>query len=207
MAHRHDIRVGKAAGMVLKGLVPDTAKRLELLAMLYPCYWRWSTKKVLEVMVANIDQLLASDSQQRAQIVKGAYDSMTLAMRDYQVVGFQRERRVELLPRSESKRLCSARKNTYGYHPYSNPSSRRTGDKEFSILADDVESGNLWRVCEALSEEWKGNPTYQESEKIIKRGDIKLWRGPKYGRTRFRNIALGSELPCTSQNHFQFVFI
>ena len=88
LAHRHDIRVGKAAALVLKRLVPDKTKQLELLIMLYPCYWRWSTEIVLKAIVANIDQLLAGDSMQRSQIVKGAYDSMILTMENYHVVGF-----------------------------------------------------------------------------------------------------------------------
>ena len=43
LLHRHDIRVGIASGMFLKPVVPETAVRLELLMVLYPCYWKWSS--------------------------------------------------------------------------------------------------------------------------------------------------------------------
>ena len=195
LAHRHDIRVARAAAQILKQIVSDRASRLELLIMLYPCYWRWSTKQVLEVMVANKNQFLAGDSKQLAQIVKGAYDSMTRTMQNHQVVGFQKELRTDLLPRAESKRVCSAKENTYGYHPYSNPSNRRTGDVEFNILLDDIANGSLWRMCRALSEEWQVNPTYKKSEKIIRDSKIKLLMGALYTRTRFRSIVVGLGIP------------
>ena len=102
---------------------------------------------------------------------------------------------MELLPRSESKKMCSAKKNTYGYHPYMNPANRRTGYQEWVILKDDIENGSLWRVCTALSEAWRANPTYNKSEKILRDGKIKMLLGPKYTRTRFRSIVLGREIP------------
>ena len=47
LLHRHDIRVAIAFGMLLKALIFDKAKRLELMAVLHPFHWRWSTKWLL----------------------------------------------------------------------------------------------------------------------------------------------------------------
>ena len=58
LLHRHDIRVAIASGMFLKVVVPDTAKRLELLMALYPCYWKWSTAAVLRHLILHMDELL-----------------------------------------------------------------------------------------------------------------------------------------------------
>ena len=44
LLRRHDIRVGIASGMFLKTFVPDRSRRIEMLMMLYPAYWRWSTR-------------------------------------------------------------------------------------------------------------------------------------------------------------------
>ena len=55
LLHRHDIRVGIASGMFLKPIVPETAKRLELLMALYPCYWKWSTAAVLRHLTPHMD--------------------------------------------------------------------------------------------------------------------------------------------------------
>ena len=186
LLHRHDIRVGIASGMFLRHFVSDTAKRLELLAVLYPSYWRWSTRSVLGAMAAHMDELLRADSNRRADILQEAWDAMEVEMSEYQVVGFRRECRVDLLLRSEAKRVVGKAKDCFGYHPYSNPASRRTGSQEVSILLADLRSGSLWRACVDLAQEWRTNPTYTQSEQVLVKHGIALWAGAKatYGRAR-----------------------
>ena len=157
LLHRHDIRVGIASGMFLRHFVSDTARRLELLAVLYPCYWRWSTRLVLGAMAPRMDELVLADSNRRADIVQEAWDAMVVEMIPYQVVGFRLESRVDLLLRSDAQSLTGVKngKECFGYHPYSNPASRRNGSQEVSLLLADLRSGSLWRACEGLAQEWR----------------------------------------------------
>ena len=194
LQHRHDIRTGIASGMYLKHFVCDASIRMEILAVLYLCYWRWSTRSVLRFITqppARMEELLHADSNRRADILLAAINEMEAAFGPYQVVGFREERRVDLLLRSESKRLGGGSAGCFRYHPYSNPASRRTGAQEFRILLPDIRSGNLRRACEDLAQAWRGGasgahskPTYAASEKVLLRHGIKLWRRSQYGRVR-----------------------
>ena len=69
LLHRHDIRVGIASGMVLKHFVQNRARRLELLAMLFPCYWRWSTQLIVRAVVAQINEFLKAEPLARANML------------------------------------------------------------------------------------------------------------------------------------------
>ena len=86
-------------------------------------------------------------------------------MRDKQVVGYRDEKRVALLQRSEARQITCSAEGRCGYHPISNPASRRTGASEARILLRDVRSwklegwrgfgpavGSLWRDVQALAE-------------------------------------------------------
>ena len=127
LLHRHDIRVGIASGMVLKLVVPDTAKRLELLMALYPCYWKWSTAAVLRHLTSHMDELLGAEAEGRARILANAWRAMEMEMSPLQVVGHRDLRKVELLTRAEAKKITGTAQGRFGYHPYMNPASRRTG--------------------------------------------------------------------------------
>ena len=59
LLHRHDIRVGIASGMFLKTFVPDRSRRIEMLTMLYPAYWRWSTRDLVIAMHERREELTA----------------------------------------------------------------------------------------------------------------------------------------------------
>ena len=198
LQHRHDIRVGIASGMYLKPLILDRAKRLELLAVLYPCYWRWSTKLMLERILAHLDQYLAADALGRSEIIEKALQSMMREMVAYQVVGFRKEQRLELMSRTHAKRFNAKKNDAFRYHPFQSPAGRRTIALEVPMLLGDLRTGNLLRACEALSQAWQTDPSYSESSRIVLAHGIKLWagRGRKYGRTR---------LPALAHN-FQIVF-
>ena len=139
LLHRHDIRVGIAAGMFLKTFVSDRSRRIEMLTMLYPAYWRWSTRDLLIAMHEHREELTvpsadaaasgASVASRRADIYAAAWDKVEAKMRDKQVVGYRDEERVALLQRSEASQSIREREGRFGYHPFSNPASRRTGPR------------------------------------------------------------------------------
>ena len=188
LLHRHDIRVGIASGMFLKHCVPDRAKRLELLACLYPCYWRWSTVAVLRHVVAHMGEFLEAGPDRRGTILMAAYEVMKAEMSEHQVVGFRDRRAVELRTRAEARRVVGCDKGVFAYHPYMNPASRRTGFQEFAALLADLRSGLLASACADLDEKWHAasGATYRDSAQALETHKIGLWsgRGPTYGRTR-----------------------
>ena len=125
---------------------------------------------------------MRSDAAKRADILEKALREMEDRMADYQVAGFRQERRVDLVQRSEAKRLDG---DVFRYHPFSNPSSRRTGAQEIRILLADLRSGSLWRACEAPALAWQTNLSYRKSAEVLATHGIALWRGAGtiYGRT------------------------
>ena len=189
LMHRHDIRVGVASDMCLAASGVSAVLRLEILIFLYPLYWRWPTKAVLSHVVKHLGTLMRAASsgehERRAEILKEALDIMQPLMDPYMVVGNRDQCRVELVHRSVAKTGSDI--GCFGYHPYSNPASRRTGDDECRILLQDVCSGKLWQACESLYTQWAASgaaPTYRDSVAIV--AEIQLWahRGSTYNRMR-----------------------
>jgi hypothetical protein len=191
LLHRHDIRVGIASGMFLRHFAFDAARRLELLAVLYPCYWRWSTRSVLRAMVARADELASAGHDRRADIFLEAWDAMEVEMSEQQVVGYRGECRVDLLPRAIAKRATGKSRGRFGYHPYSNPGSRRTGAQEVRRLLDDVRDGSLWRACQDLLQSWQTKATYRDSAEVLVKHGLALWSGASYNRTRLSTLVGG----------------
>ena len=107
-------------------------------------------------------------------------------MRDKQVVGYRDEQRVALLHRSKARRITCAVEGRFGYHPISNPASRRTGASEARILLPDVRSGKLERVGEALDQQWAASgATYTHSQEALVKQSIRLWKTAGYNRIKF----------------------
>ena len=196
LLHRHDIRVAIACGMVLKTFVPDRSRRIELLAMVYPAYWRWSTRGLITAMQEHRHKLTASGAHvgatgacaasARADVYAAAWQEVEAAMRDRQVVAYRDEQRVALLPRSEAERTTSGGKGRFGYHPFSNPASRRNGAFEAHRLLQDVRSGQFESACKALDQEWAASgASYRRSQKILLDHNIDLWKDATYNRIRF----------------------
>ena len=146
---------------------------------------------MLERILAHLDQYLAADALGRSEIIEKALQSMTNRMADFQVVGFRTEHKVELMPRTESKRLKANAADVFRYHPFMNPSSRTSAEKDIQLLLDDMRTGKLLRACEALDLAWRTTRTYSDSSRILQAHEIKLWSSPKrsYGRTRLPPIA------------------
>ena len=186
LLHRHDIRVGIASGMFLKLVVPETAKRLELLTCLYPCYWKWSTAAVLRHLTPLMDELLSAEAGGRARILANAWRAMENEMHPRQVVGHRDLQTVELLARSEAKKLTGCAKGRFGYHPYQNPASRRTGAQEIAILLPDIGSGKVARACADLVDTWAAasGASYRVSAGVLRKHRISLFAKATYSRTR-----------------------
>ena len=188
LMHRHDIRVGIASGMFLKRVVPEAAKRLELLMSLYPCYWKWSTAAVLRYLTPRMDELLSAAADRRARIVANAWRAMVRTMSGRQVVGHRAMRTVELLTRAEARKITSTAGGRFGYHPYMNPAGCRTGAREFEILLPDIKSGKVALACQDLVESWTAasGASYRVSEQVLVKHKISLFAGAgaKYSRTR-----------------------
>ena len=187
LLHRHDIRVAIASGMFLKPVVPDTAKRLELLMSLYPCYWKWSTAAVLRHMTSRMDRLSGAGANERARILENAWRAMERKMSSRQVVGQRTLRSVDLLTRAEAQKITSGAEGRFGYHPYMNPASRRTGAQQFQRLLPDLKSGKVARACAELVRTWAAasGASYRASEQVLVDHQISLFSGPRYCRTHF----------------------
>ena len=185
LLHRHDIRVGIASGMFLKVAVPDTAKRLELLMALYPCYWKWSTAAVLRHLVTHMGELLGAEAEGRARILANAWHAMEMEMSSLQVVGHRDLRKVELLTRAEARKITSIASGRFGYHPHMNPASRRNGAQEFEILLPDLKSGKVAAACADLVNTWAASgASYTKSEQVLAKYKIQLFARSTYCRTR-----------------------
>ena len=185
LLHRHDIRVGIASGMFLKRVVPEAAKRLELLMSLYPCYWKWSTAAVLRHLTSHMDELLDADAKGRARILGDAWRSMERQMSSRQVVGHRTLRKVELLTRAESRKITSTASGRFGYHPHMNPAGRRNGAQEFEILLPDLKSGKVADACADMVDTWAASgASYKASEQVLAKYKIQLFTTSTYCRTR-----------------------
>ena len=114
---------------------------------------------------------------------------MSNEMAKYQVLGVRDKCKVSLLPRAEANRPRSKNNGSvdglFRYHPFSNPSSPRTGLDEFHVLLDDLRSGGPWRASAELASLFTNSPTYAKAVELLKKHDIKLWADDrKYNRVR-----------------------
>ena len=108
-------------------------------------------------------------------------------MSSREVVGLRTLRTVELLTRAGAKKITNSAKGRFGYHPYMNPASRRTGAQEFELLLPDLESGKVELACADLVRTWaaaSGAASYRDSEQVLAKHNIALFSGAKYNRTR-----------------------
>ena len=95
-------------------------------------------RRKLTASGAQVGATGACAASARADVYAAAWQEVEAAMRDRQVVGYRDEQRVALLPRSEAERTASGEKGRFGYHPFSNPSSRRNGAIEAHRWLQDV---------------------------------------------------------------------
>ena len=149
LQHRHDVRVGIASGMFLKETLKDAVSRMFMLLMIFPCYWKWSTKVLLEGLVASKDDVLGPQPLARKEALKRVWAEVKRQMDDYEVVSWPKECRVEL--ETDYSSACEAKqKGGFVYDPFRCPGVRQTGSETFDSLTLDVDTGRLRRLCERL---------------------------------------------------------
>ena len=179
--------------MFLKTFVSDRSRRIEILTMLYPDYWRWATRDLVIAMHEHREELTAtgadaaasgaSAASRRADIYAAAWGKVAATK---QVVVYRDEQRVALLQRSEARQITCGAEGRFGYHPISNPASRRTGASEARILLTDVRNGQLESVSKALDQQWAASgATYKHSHEVLVQESISLWKRADYNRIRF----------------------
>ena len=91
--------------MYLRSFVPDTAARLEIMAVLYLCYGRWATSCLLLRLREHLHEFAEADDGRRADILSEAWEAMEAEYADYQVVARRSLWRVELRTRGEAPKL------------------------------------------------------------------------------------------------------
>ena len=159
LSDRHDIRVGIASGMYLKGRVPDRALRIELLAVLHLCYWRWSTKAFLLAVAPRLAEYTRVQPLARADILTEAWRTMWRLMEPMHVVS--QKGTFTLTLQKAQKLKPSQKKSLACYHPAKHPSSCRTGPQEFAVLIDSVADGSLWRAGHDLDSMFETQSCYE----------------------------------------------
>ena len=190
LQHRHDIRVGIASGMFLRRCSIDSASRIQLLTLLFPCYWKWSTKMLLEAMARAMTEIRSSQPLARATLLQHMWDRMEGEMQHYQVVGWPQRRSTELMTRADARNPKRRKQGAHAYHPYMNPAGRRNGREEFGKLLGSVRDGSLWRHCVALAKILReGEVTYAAAAAVVRQTGVELFVGKadkdaRYTRTR-----------------------
>ena len=187
LLHRHDIRVGIASAMYIRShWCVSRSLRLELLCVLHLCYWRWSTKMLLEEMEHRVEEYARAQPLARAQIWREVWQIMESKMEKVQVVARSDSRELEVVARTDVKRVRdgSGTDTVRAYHAYMNPSSRRSGAKEFSILVGSLEDGSLWRACEDIARKIEGKTSYTAVSDAMREHEVTLWQQGSYNCVR-----------------------
>ena len=197
LLHRHDVRTGIAAGMVLREhfATASGALRVELLCVVFVCYWKWAPARILNYVLRHQGELLAAaDARGRAALYERAWEEAMSFVRpdEFTVVCNRLEATVELLPRSEKPR--EGRRiapDFFCYHPAMNPAKRRPAADEFDILMEDLRGDRLEPATVALAEKIAAasgatatsGASYVACEPLLRK--VQLWKGARYSRTTF----------------------
>ena len=194
LRHRHDVRMGIASGMFLKEHIASAATRIEILCVVYICYWKWSAKAFLDGLMKRIAEMESAGASRRAEIYEGAWEHMMREVRpDELTVASNRYLcRVDLVARQEKRRLGGCASGHFYYHPVMKPAGRRTGQREFSVLVQNVRDGKLLHACRKLAVNFaSGGSTYIDGEKLLR--PIELWRKTTSHRTMVLRWLLQAE--------------
>ena len=183
LRHRHDIRMGIASGMHLREHITSATLRLEVLCVLYLCYWKWAAACILETLMRHVGELLGADPKGRVALYQRAFQEAVLMVRpkEFSVVCNRHLETVELLPRAKARRLGGGEANYFSYHPLMNPAKRRTAEKDFEILMEDLRSGRaveaIAKVAESIA---ASGATYSTCEVHLQ--SVQLWANATYSR-------------------------
>ena len=182
LRHRHDVRMGIASGMHLREHIASATLRLEVLCVLFLCYWKWPAACILKKLMRHVEELLGEDAQGRAALYERSWKEAMLMLRptDFSVVCHRRQGTVELLPRAKVRRHG----DYVSYHLLMNPATRRTSEIEFGILMEDLRSGRLADAIAKLAESFVASgATYSTCEVHLR--SVKLCAKATYARTTF----------------------
>ena len=183
LAHRHDVRVGIAAGMYLREHVTSVSLRVEVLSVVFLCYWKWAAAPFLRGLTRDIQELLGADAAGRASFYERLWEEAAQEVRELSVVGNRRDRTVQLLPRRRVRKLGGGKAHYFSYHPMMNPATRKRGDQEFTILMRDLRCGLLPRATDELAVLLAApGANYTTCEVPLRR--VRLWQRATYTRTR-----------------------
>ena len=186
LLHRHDIRVGIASSMYIRSRWSvSLALRLEVLCVLHLCYWRWSTKRLLEAMEPRMEEYSRAQPLARGQIWRQVWRVMEGDMGQVQVGAWSDSRELKIVARADVKQIRARGDGDFrAHHAYMNPSSRRSGAQEFSILVDSVDDGSLWRACVEIAEKMQNPAPYTAVTDAMRRHEVTLWKNGTYGAVR-----------------------
>ena len=186
--HRHDIRVGIASGMYIRQQWPIVAAplRLEILCVLSLSNWRWTTKKLLELLEPRVLEYARSQPLARALIWQGLWDAMESEMNG---------RCVLALPASQAKLVSRwqlrkfARESSCG-SVVVNHVSRRSVSKEFYILNKSLRDGSLWHACIQLASKFDGGrqASYRAVSDAMNDNGVTLWMSQPTSCARFAQV-------------------
>ena len=97
----------------------DVHERLEVLCVLYLCYWKWAAACILETLMRYVEELLGADPQGRVALYQRAFQEAVLMVRpkEFSVVCNRHLETVKLLPRAKARRLGGGAANYFSYHP------------------------------------------------------------------------------------------
>ncbi len=146
LSHRHDVRMGIASGMLLRGRIASAAVRLEVLCVAYLCYWKWRAAGFLQRLLHREDEFLRADAQGRACLYERAWAEAAAALpvADFAVVCRRGRGTAELWPRARVQALGGPAGHYYCYSVGGHPCTRnRWGDFQFALLMQDLRSGRL----------------------------------------------------------------
>jgi hypothetical protein len=147
--------MGIASGMHLREHIASATLRLEVLCVLFLCYWKWPAACILKNLIRHVEELLGADAQGRQALYERSWKEAMLMLRptEFSVVCNRRQGTVELLPRAKVRRFGGAAADPFFSHNLlKNPAKRRTAEIEFGILMEDLRSGRLVDAIAKLAE-------------------------------------------------------
>ena len=76
--------------------------------MLHLCYWRWSTKMLLETLEPRVEEFAAAQPLARARIWQEVWDVMATEMADKQVATVSATKHVKFVPLAQIETYSSS---------------------------------------------------------------------------------------------------
>ncbi len=193
LSHRHDVRMGIASEMLLRGRIASAAVRLEVPCVAYLCYWKWRAAGFLQRLLHREDEFLRADAQGRACLYERAWAEAAAALpvADFAVVCRRGRGTAELWPRARVRALGGSACGDYHY-VYSlgrHPSKKNgSGEFEFAVLMQDLRSGRLESALANVAAAFAASgATYSACQEHLR--SVRLWDNRKNLPIKFSVLA------------------